>query len=135
MPGVTTGSVVQTTPALEELFQQLDGAHESPPEAQSNETFKRQFSERHQLKLPWLDQVTLRDKFAAARAWLDGVVTWLIRNGQFDEYRSAFFDMVTKGVATFLRRNHLVGRISVTPQLNVVPDNDRQPTDPTPSTK
>ena len=39
--GVATGSVVQTTPALEELFQQLDGAHESPPEALAYETFNR----------------------------------------------------------------------------------------------
>src|SRR5699024_10769504 len=119
VPGIATVNVVQTTPALQELFRQLDGVDEPPPEAQFNETCKRHFithtGERYQVKLPWLEQVTLRDNFAAARARLNGVLNRLLRNGRFDEYRATFFDMVFKGVAILVRRHQLFGRIYFMP--------------------
>ena len=64
--------------------------------------FFTQTCERYKVKLPWLDQVTLSDNFAAARARLNGVLKRLLKIGRFDEYRSVFFDMVTKGVVIII---------------------------------
>ena len=83
-------------------------------------------------KLPGLDQGNLSDNFAAARARLNGVLKRLLKIGRFDEYRSVFFDMVTKRVVIIMRRNQLFGRIYVLPNHDVVRDKNRQPILPRP---
>ena len=83
-------------------------------------------------KLPGLDQGNLSDNFAAARDRLNGVLKRLLKIGRFDEYRSVFFNIVTKGVAIIMRRNQLFGRIYVLPNHDVVRDKNRQPILPRP---